>query len=59
MEGIRIKRGGAYAFDEEAYGRFFRLAIINGISELSTPDVFLERSSLTGLHFVRIQVVGL
>lgn len=53
LEGLR--RGGAYAFDEESYKRFLHLANLNGMKDLSAKEVFVEPTS--ALHFIRIQIV--
>jgi hypothetical protein len=50
-----LERGGAYAFDKEAYIQFFSLAQKHGISDLPTPRQFFSEKSPTGLHFIRIQ----
>jgi hypothetical protein len=52
VEGLR--RGGAYAFDEESYQRFFHLAKLNGIN-IPVNEVFTESAS--AMHFIRIQMV--
>ncbi len=48
-----LELGGAYAFDEEAYNRFYPLANNAGLS-VSPED--LSGTSPTGMHFVRIQL---
>ena len=53
-----IERGGAYAFDKEAYVRFFSLASKYGLSDLPEPNSFFSEPSPTGLHFIRIQLNG-
>jgi hypothetical protein len=52
VEGLR--RGGAYAFDEESYQRFFHLAKLNGIN-IPVNEVFTKSAS--AMHFIRIQMV--
>ena len=52
-----LKQGGAYAFDEGAYGRFFDLAKMNGM-DVPKKEVFLEQVSTTGTHFIILQAVG-
>lgn len=57
IEGIR--KGAAYAFDEEAYGRFISCAKSNAIEGLPTNDMFLEPTAYdSDMHFIRIQMVG-
>ena len=51
-------QGGAYAFDEESYNRFYDLAITNGIAGLPEKEKFLENSD-AATHFIRIQIVEL
>ena len=51
MEGIGM--GGAYAFDEQSYNRFYPLAAKAGLSV--GPEDF-SGESVTGFHFVRISV---
>ena len=53
-----LKHGGAYAFDKEAYIRFFSIAEKHGLSGLPKPNSFFLESSPTGLHFIRIQFAG-
>ncbi len=67
LKGTRIKKtrfgeilkglelGAAYAFDEEAYNRFYPLAKKAGLP--MTPQDFSGQSP-TGMHFVRIQLAG-
>ncbi len=50
-----LERGGAYAFDKEAYIQFFSLARKHGLCDLPTPRQFFSVKSPTGLHFIRIQ----
>lgn len=50
-----LERGGAYAFDREAYITFFSLAHKHGIRDLPVPRQFFREQSPTGLHFIRIQ----
>ena len=54
IEGL--KRGGAYAFDEESYGRFLHLAKINGMDNLPEPEV-LSNTPSQSMDFIRIQIV--
>jgi hypothetical protein len=51
-----LEQGAAYAFDEEAYNRFYPLANKAGLP--ITPQDF-SGPSPTGMHFVRIQHVGI
>lgn len=53
-----LERGGAYAFDKEAYLKFFSLAEKYGLHDLPEPNVFFLERSPTGLHFIRIQLNG-
>ena len=53
-----INRGGAYAFDKEAYLKFLPLAEKYGLNDLPEPNSFFSESSPTGLHFIRIQLYG-
>jgi hypothetical protein len=53
IEGLR--RGGAYAFDEESYKRFCYLANMNGMKDLPAKAVFAEPAS--AMHFIRIQML--
>ena len=50
-----LERGGAYAFDREAYIQFFSLAQKQGLRDLPAPRQFFSEQSPTGLHFIRIQ----
>jgi len=52
MEGL--KRGGAYAFDEESYDRFLHCAEINGIEGLPGKEGFAELAPTP--HFIRIHI---
>ena len=68
LKGTRIKKtrlgeilnglelGGAYAFDEESYNRFHPLAKKAGLPMM--PQDF-SGPSPTGIHFVRIQLMGI
>ena len=51
-----LKRGGAYAFDKEAYLKFFSLAEKYGLNDLPEPNSFFLEPSPTGMHFIRIQL---
>ena len=51
----RCTRGGAYAFDREAYIQFFSLAQKQGLRDLPAPHQFFLEQSPTGIHFIRIQ----
>ena len=53
-----LERGGAYAFDKEAYLKFFSLAKRYGLNDLPEPNFFFLERSPTGLHFIRIQLDG-
>ncbi|HLB41297.1 MAG TPA: hypothetical protein VJN02_00335 [Gammaproteobacteria bacterium] len=58
IEGLR--KGAAYAFDEDAYGRFISCANNNAIEDLPSKDIFLEPPPPdwnSGMHFLRIQIV--
>ena len=50
-----LEREGAYAFDKEAYIKFFSLAQKQDIRDLPAPRQFFLEQSPTGLHFIRIQ----
>lgn len=53
-----IQKGGAYAFDEEAYDRFFCIAELNGIGGgLPPKKMFLEYPE-EKMNLVRIQFFG-
>jgi hypothetical protein len=52
-----LKLGGAYAFDKEAYTRFFALGEQCEISDLPEPSSFFLETPPTGLHFIKIQFV--
>jgi len=54
VEGLR--RGGAYAFDEEAYKRFSHHAKNNGMDVLPAKEAFSGLS--VEMHFIRIQMLG-
>lgn len=58
IEGI--KRGAAYAFDEESYERFITCAKNNAIEGLPTNDMLLEPppNCDSDMHFVRVHMVG-
>ena len=51
IKGLNFQ--GSYAFDKEAYNRFFQIAEINRI-ELPVNNIFLDAES-TETHFIRIQ----
>lgn len=53
IEGLR--RGGAYAFDEEAYAIFSHHANNNGIDCALGKDLFTD--SEHSMHFIRLQIV--
>lgn len=53
-----MKRGGAYAFDQEAYNNFLSFAKINEIEGLPDNNGFLDKSEAE-LNFIRIQLIGL
>lgn len=53
-----LEKGGAYAFDSEAYARFFSFAEKYGLADLPEPSRFFLEPSPTGLHFIRIQLNG-
>lgn len=52
-----IKKGGAYAFDQESYEKFYSIAEFNGISGLPSKDMFLEYPE-EKMNLVRIQFFG-
>lgn len=52
-----LLQGGAYAFDEESYNRFFPLATKNEVNDLPTSSDFFSKESTTGMHFARIQLM--
>lgn len=53
-----IGKGGAYAFDKEAYDRFFCIAELNGIGGGLPPrELFLEYQE-EKMNLVRIQFFG-
>ena len=55
-----MNKGGAYAFDEEAFARFLSIAKLNKLRGL--PDdcsVHLgQEQPQDGIHFIRIQLTG-
>ena len=53
-----LELGGSYAFDKDAYVRFFSLAEKYGLNNLPEPNSFFSEPSPTGLHFIRIQFNG-
>ena len=53
MRGLQF--GEAYAFDEEAYNRFYSLASKAGLG-LGAED--FSQPSPAGMHFVRVQLTG-
>jgi len=53
MRGLQL--GEAYAFDEEAYNRFYPLASKAGLG-LGAED--FSQPSPTGMHFVRVQLTS-
>lgn len=54
IEGL--SQGGAYAFDEEAYTRFYHHARNNNMEGLPPKEIFSE--SPLAMHFLRIQMAG-
>jgi len=54
VKGLRL--GGAYAFDQGSYSRFFDLAKINGLSDLPEKESFSKNGPAVGMHFIRIQI---
>ena len=54
IDGMR--KGGAYAFDEGSYSRFYDHAVINKITGLPAKEEFLENAD-TGMDFIRVQIV--
>lgn len=53
-----LNQGGAYAFDKDAYAKFFSFAEKYGLDDLPDPNHFFLEPSPTGLHFIRIQLGG-
>jgi len=56
-----MNKGGAYAFDEEAFARFLSVAKLNkipGLPEDGSVPSGQERPK-DGIHFIRIQLTGL
>jgi hypothetical protein len=53
-----LEQGGAYAFDREAYSKFYSLAQRLNLNNFPKPDDFFSDLSVTGLHFIRIQLSG-
>lgn len=51
-----LKKGGAYAFDKDAYDKFLYFAEEYGLDDLPDPNHFFSEPSPTGLHFIRIQL---
>ena len=51
-----MRKGGAYAFDEGSYSRFYDHAVINKITGLPAKEEFLENAD-TGMDFIRVQIV--
>lgn len=49
-----LRQGGAYAFDEEAYERFFQHAKSNNMSCVSAKEFF--SGPYVAMHFIRIQM---
>ena len=56
VKGLRL--GGAYAFDQGSYSRFFDLAKINGLNDLPEKESFSKNDPAVGMHFIRIQILG-
>ena len=56
-----MNKGGAYAFDEEAFARFLPIAKLNKLRGLpedgSVPQG--QEQPKDGIHFIRIQLAGL
>ncbi len=52
IDGLR--RGGAYAFDQEAYTRFLSVGKMNGMDGLPTTEAFSDPPAT--MHFIRIQM---
>jgi hypothetical protein len=52
-----LNRGGAYAFDEQSYSRFYNLAKESGLSDLPTIAEFFSEFLPLEMHFIRIQIV--
>jgi hypothetical protein len=55
-----MNKGGAYAFDEEAFARFLSIAKLNklpGLPDNCSVPLGQERPQ-DGIHFIRIQLTG-
>jgi len=52
-----LEKGGAYAFDDEAYARFLTQARRAGITGLPENE-YSAADSPTSMHFIRIQSMG-
>jgi hypothetical protein len=53
-----LAQGGSYAFDKEAYLKFFSFAKKYELDNFPEPEDFFSKQSSTGLHFIRIQLSG-
>jgi hypothetical protein len=53
-----LARGGSYAFDKEAYLKFFSFAKKYELDNFPGPEDFFSKQSPTELHFIRIQLSG-
>ena len=53
-----LAQGGAYAFDMEAYCKFFSFAKKYQLDNFPVPGDFFSKQSSAGLHFIRIQLSG-
>lgn len=51
-------QGGSYAFDKEAYLKFYSFAKKYELDNFPEPGDFFSKQSPTGLHFIRIQLSG-
>jgi hypothetical protein len=53
-----LAQGGSYAFDKEAYLKFFSFAKKYELNNFPEPEDFFSKQSPMGLHFIRIQLSG-
>jgi len=53
-----LAQGGSYAFDKEAYLRFFSFSKKYELDNFPEPEDFFSKQSPTGLYFIRIQLSG-
>lgn len=50
-----LKLGAAYSFNEEAYGRFYRLAIQEGMKLVEFGQDASQATGKTGLHLLQVK----